>query len=596
MPTATDDGGGRSMGRRTFLRGVGATAAAGAGLAYSDGPIGNAEALGPTLFGGATGVTVARWLIEEVNPFGASSPDSGLTPSALKQQVYQTAKTRKSTNASTMVDNRNMIEMGLPNALYVEGKLAAIEKLNQQAAKADVESAAHDAMAKYATTIEKNLLKSFNETVAEVLSLITTTQSHPDVGIQDLFGQYNGGAVDSSQTMVTSTPESNFTLSDGSTFSVSEAPGFDASGYSSSYDPLRDNSGNSWGVAVTTSSGDVYYLKEDDWRPLWNDLQNTISNVESGLTTWVNNVYDQVQAGSIEISELITPRERSQMIAEEDGAAQAIADLQALNVPVDVDNQATVSFSSTNATLRGTLAMTNPEGQTLEPGTSYNPSSDTWSGGSLYLTYDVSTGQGDWNAFTEGVDGGVAKFGEEPYENTTYRIDTSANETVSVNSGNFTPVNSSGAEVPETDATAWQIDLSEKLEQDITNITDVSFFSPVEETQMETIQIDEAFTLEEIRNTETDETKDSMTFENSGEPQTDNNYITQEEWTELQNQNEELIEKYEESQESNDGLLGGLLPGGLGSAGIGAAAGGVLVVGLGIGGLKKALDFYLPGR
>ena len=340
----------------------------------------------------------------------------------------------------------------------------------------------------------------------------------------------------------------------------------------------------------------VDYLSYPAWNGVWTDLQDVISNVEEGLTTWVNSAYDQVQAGEVEISELITPRERAKMIAEEDGAAQAIADLQALNIPVDVDNQATLNFSSTNATLRGTLAMTNPDGQTLEPGETYNPSSDTWSGGSVYLTYDVSTGQGTWGAYTEGVDGGVATFDQEPYDETVYRIDTAANETVSVNSGNFTPVNSSGAEVSPGDATSWQIDLSEKLEQDITEITDVSFFSPVEETQMETIQIDEAFTLEEIRNTETDETKDSMTFEKSGEPQTDNNYITQEEWTELQNQNEELIEKYEESQESNDGLLGGLLPGGLGGAGIGAAAGGVLVVGLGIGGLKKALDLYLPGR
>ncbi|TKX76172.1 hypothetical protein EXE53_33300, partial [Halorubrum sp. SD626R] len=34
----------------------------------------------------------------------------------------------------------------------------------------------------------------------------------------------------------------------------------------------------------------------------------------------------------------------------------------------------------------------------------------------------------------------------------------------------------------------------------------------------------------------------------SNEPQTDSNYITQEEWNQLQERNEELIERYEESR------------------------------------------------
>jgi hypothetical protein len=269
-------------------------------------------------------------------------------------------------------------------------------------------------------------------------------------------------------------------------------------------------------------------------------------------------VYDQVQSGAIDVSELITPRERAAMIAAEDGAAQAIADLQALNIPVDVTNEATVTFSSTNATLRGTLALTDPDNQTLEAGTTYNPSADTFTG-DVYLTYDVSEGHGEWTAYTEGVDGGVAQFGQEPYVNTTYEIETSSNETVTVDSGNFTPVNSTGAEVPESDATAWQIDLSDKLENDITNITGVDFFASSQETRMETIKIDQEFTLEEITNTETGESSDSMTFE-STQPQDDTNYITQEEWDTLQKQNQELIEKYKESQNTGGGGidLGGL--------------------------------------
>jgi hypothetical protein len=58
-------------------------------------------------------------------------------------------------------------------------------------------------------------------------------------------------------------------------------------------------------------------------------------------------------------------------------------------------------------------------------------------------------------------------------------------------------------------------------------------------------------------NTQTGESVTATSFDSS-EPQTDSNYITQEEWDSLEEQNKKLIEKYE-NQQSGGGLdLGGL--------------------------------------
>ena len=66
-------------------------------------------------------------------------------------------------------------------------------------------------------------------------------------------------------------------------------------------------------------------------------------------------------------------------------------------------------------------------------------------------------------------------------------------------------------------------------------------------------------------NTESGEEVSSTSFDNA-QPQTDANYITQEEWDELEKQNQDLIEKFENSQNNGGGgmifdrLGGGEIP------------------------------------
>jgi len=520
--------------------------------------------------------------------FDSDEAADGLSASALKQQIYQTARTRKSTNASTFIDNQNIISLGFENTLYTEGKVAAIEALNDQKSQSEVETAALDAMEAHATTVEKNLLKSWNESVNEAASLYSAIEEHPDLSPSDeLYGP--NGEMSVFAGTLEGTPTKTVTLSDGTDFDVERI----SHGSDVEWGPtgLSTGDGAHWWVEI--DGEDFTYLEYAPWNSLWSDLQSAITDVNDGLITWVGTAYEEVQSGDIEITDLQTPQTRANMMAEEGAQAQSIADLQALNVPIDVGREVTVELSSTSATLRGTLGLTSPDAVTLEAGTTYDPTS--WDAGDAYLTYDVSTGQGSWSAYEEGVDGGTITLEEEPYEDTLYRFDTAANETAEVTAENFTAVNDSGGEVDPQNATHWEADVSSQLETAITEITEADFYARADESRYVTIQIQEEFTLEAITNLETNEEAESMEFQDT-EPQTDDNYITQEEWTELEEQNEELIEKYEESQESaGDGFLGGILPGSI-EGQVATAAGGVVVVGGVLGLIKKVADFYLPGR
>jgi len=601
--TATDDGG-RSMGRRTFIRGIGATAAAGAALSGTGGkwaPVGRSEAIFGTVVGSAVGSQVTEWALRKFTPLGSRAPDSGLTASALKQDIYETGRTRRSTNASTFVDNRNIINSGLENTLYVDGKVPAIEALNAQKTQAEVETAAMNGLKDHAATVERNLMKSWNESVNELETLFTTATNHGGV---DEIAIFTGGRASVSGSSYPISPDDqgirfgsrSVTLTDGSSFDVRTLEGKSDSG---TWDPATISSGldgDAW-VALRDGSDDpkIAYMRFKDWNGVWSDLQTAISNVKSGLTNWVATVYNDVQAGSIDVSDLITPQERAEMMSDSGAGAQAIADLQALGFAVDAEHEVTVTLDSTSATLRGTLGLSDSS-QSIEAGESYTPSATTFSG-DAYLTYDVSTGEGTWSAFNEGVDGGVATFTEEPYEKTLFRIDTTDDETVEVTRSDFAPVGGSGNEVDPatTDPAGWEVDLSDQLSNAITNIDHVRFFADVDETTMETIRLTDTFTIDSIVNTETDEEVDTASFEQPT-AQNDQNYITQEEWDELEQQNKELIEKYEEQQEQQNS---GLLPGGfpdLGTIGGASAVGGVAVVGGVFVIAKKALDIYLPGR
>ena len=533
---------------RLTRRGLMRTTAVGLGAAAGVGALGSTARPAAAIDWGSVGKTAALaavsppvalgWALREFEVLGSDAPAEGLTSEVLKQQVYQTARTRKSTNASTIVDNQNILD-GVENTAYTDGKVAAIEELNAGSSESDVLSAATDAIDSYETTVKSNLLKTWNESVREFRNLVSIVESHPDftdasdlfVPLSDGSSAGNFGYADSSNTV---------TLPDDSTLDVELIDEVHEESVNEfSYSPIQSNENlNDFAYAntsVATSAGDgVAWLDFYVWNGIWSEIETTFQNVRDGISTWVASVYGDVQSGNIEVSELITPRERAAMLPEEESQAQAIADLAALNIPIDSEREVTVTISETGATLSGTIGLTDESDGPIESGTTYDPSTFA---GDVYLTADVSQLSGTWDAYETGVDGGTITLTAQPYEGTVLNVTTAAGETVSVPASDWTD-NGDGT---------YSYDASGDLETNITEVESVEYESAADETQYETLNLSKEFTVESIVNRETGENTSSASFE-SNEPQTDSNYITQEEWNQLEQQNQELIEKYEESQ------------------------------------------------
>lgn len=541
--------------RRAFLRrSAGVTTAAvglGAGAHHMGyGPVGRAEAIIVPLV--PIGLGVGWILYDDYTADGADSPSSGLTADALKQAIEESTTTRNSNNKSTFVDNENLIEASKEPA-YTDAKIAAIEALNNGESQADVESAFSDTADSYYSTLKSNLLKSWNETMAELDNNLTTAEDHPDWDPYNINNdaRFTYCTFDNSSSFMPSSiafPKNSYTLYDGTSLDVITFEGHTDSDSTDDpliYNPIEtiEDVGNAntpeWDFdgdqSTTIKTGE-----KDGWQSLVTKMDEMHQSVLDNGLLWVDTVYAQVQSGEIDLTDLQTPRDTAETLSDEEGESLAIAELAALNLEIDPEREAEVTIDRTGATYYGVIGLTDDTDGPIESGTKYDPATDFT--GDVYLTADISRLEGEWTDYQTGVDGGVITFTAEPYEGAEYDVSTISGEVVTIDASQF---NDQG------DGT-WTYDATGRLDDTITEIESVQYYSASDETDFKTMLLDEPFTVGTIENPTTGESADQLTF-TSTEPHDDSNYITQEEWDQFREENQQLIEDYEESQNIDDG-------------------------------------------
>jgi len=573
-----------NMNRRRFLSTVGAaggTAAFGmSGVgpsAVQEGdaalPLLAAGAAGGAIFGG--GLTL---LVADANIFGSDPPPDALGPEALKDEVEQTITTRKSTNASTLKDNKNLITY-VKEPAFVEGKKAAVKAINDEKTKSEVQSAAVDAANNHFATVENNLLNTWNESVNELESMYSLLN---DAGVGSyLIIETDSGSLTNQGLNF---PSISRTLSDGSSKDVKRV----SNPQSTVYDPTNLSLGAdalSAPIFVQSSRG-TKHLVSTGWRNTWDELQTVQNDVSNNLTVWVDTAYSQVQAGDLRPSQLLSPSDLSEQYQGEN--TRAIADLQALNIPNAGGNEATIELSDEYTTrMTGLLAYSGgtsdlSEGDTVNPDATDNSDNPVYPG-SWYISHDTS----QWSATTTqyhdssyGIQGGNLRLTRDP--NQLYGNDYSAVveyvvETTDGETATFVPEDTTKG-TDSNSNTIWEVDLSDQLSQSTTSVNQMQAYTKSDENVYETTEITDTF--------EIIETSDgSLSFEQPRDPQTDSNYLTDDEWRDYERQTRENINSYESAGSDLPGI--GDITGGAFSSFRDLAIAAVLVI-LGLFGLNAA--------
>lgn len=482
------------------------------------------------------------WALRQIDVLDSDDPPEGITGDSLLIQAHDAFQARESTNASTFKDNQNIIE-GIDHVAYADAKIAAIDALNDQQSQSEVTDAAHEAVNEHEEIVISNFLNSWNESIQELVTYIDAIEDHPDVSFfGDQKTDYNSGMGIYGEDV--------YEFSNGNEMEVHILQG-------ESYDPDYDDYYRTWSPVDTDiepyhedidslpghvnypRNGDdiegadieddsVVYLSYDDWNSILQDLENVFADVRDGISLWVDQLYDEVQSGDLDPEELLTPRELAEMTADEEEFNQAVSDLMALNVAIDLEREAEVFLPNQNTTLYGQIAYTGDG--TLSTGT-IDPSTDSET---YYLSYDISQSSGTWDAYDDGVDGGEITFTEEPFERVVYHIHTTAGETAEIDFDEFEEENSD-----------WVVDASGELDDQITEIESVDFYAQTAETQFETIHLKDQFEIVSFVDSDGEEHEESE-FART-QTHDDENYITQEEWEEQRERHEELIKQYEDS-------------------------------------------------
>lgn len=577
------------MDRRTYLKTTGAATGAvlgGTGVTTLESQEG--EAIVPAVVAAAAATSIA-WLIRDHDPLGIWSDDNlDLARDERIQSIREKWMRQQNAVDQEIRGVRNIINYAY-NDWIARGKIDAVEGFVAGDSTSEIKNHAHDYVDSRVTVSQKNLDNRHDEMCRTVTGTIQQMIDHPDIdAAKHLVDSTTLSEDDIEGIRIPEPGTQTLTLADGSELSSTVSTieisryGYYENLVTSSVTGIQpgDRYWSGEGMVFRPSSiddaGDVQMsdatytiMRPGVWSGIWSELENTRSQVHLDLDSWVDMAVDQIQDGMSPV-ELLSPGEISMMLSESESDPSTVADMIALDLPVDENVEYRMNIDGME--VWGVVFL--PGGGTISKGDVFHTSIDD----PLFAALDVTTLTGSWSEYQSDVDGGVTTFTSTPIPETIYSISTSHSETIDVPASAFSAESS-------VDGT-YTADVADKLTNDITSIESVEMrpagdFDAGEMVPM-TLAGDDVEILE-IRDEDGSEMS-STTTDEPYTPQSHDNYVTEEEWKDMQAKIEQLTKKYEEEKES--GGAGAILP----NSGIpdwvvaaGAGAGGILAL-LGLSG------------
>lgn len=593
--TNTDDQEQRTdnqMTRRELMR-RGATAGAGAvtlhaadDLSLDLNPVGEAEAGAPIVAAVIVGGIVTHAANNAFkNGNDAEEAAKQTQIEQLQEQYYQAALSTQKYNQRAILSQDALISEGGLNALngleqmaYEEGTARAIESMNQGMTQANTLANAKTEAKSVLTPVQKTIINEYEVAVTEYnnykkqIEDVGSSSDVTDVVTQDQEGLAEVYTSDESNSKI-----SDVTYLNGDTESIKHTQWGPTDGYYRAIAPhdgswgLNAGSGDSFESAMYVShmDSDLIYLSETDWPRVWQKTVDAWNSVEAELEKFVNDTYSAWQSGEISKDQMMTSRMLAKRAAEDSDTPRAISDLIAMGVETSLDRQVAITTSRNGVqwTYAGWIAATKAPSGGLQVGSSYQPNSTNDNGdlvvGSVYIVTKPEDVVGSWpsSGYQNGVDGGIITLTKEPLANPTdgagyvYVVETTAGETVNIATSDWT----------QNDSGNWELDATDRLETQITEVASIKLKLP-DSVQQEYFQqaIESEFTVEEVINEATGENFEKVEIEQqTASAPTD--YRTPDDFKQQRKRNEELyrrmLERMKELEDDGNGGGGWGLPG-----------------------------------
>ena len=394
------------LGRRAFVKGIGATAAAGVGSKYLGSPIGGAQAVVPALLVGATIGAIAYGEI-------VAGPDGSAVADSLTWQSHVDEYTRAHQDSLNLDQTIASLERDIQlvaNKAREEAIFRIYEQAVDSGTEADATAAAETAIDETYAVVEEAIIESFN---LRSLRSKNVVQIFSDAGSLDSYLKSND--INSSNTGASYWGESgpfatsSTTLLDGRTITVQ----------GSNHQSPDFSSNTVWNNPTTKPSNDRVYadlfvLKPDPadystadttidgpaeaelhntqmWYTLLQDLQTEHSNVKGEVSAMVSNYYQPAVDGEIDLSTMLGPAHLTDTASTASDYQEAAMAMRAMGYPISkqVTTITVTDDAGNELDLTGRLAWTAHNGNTLPVGSRIVPSNYP---GSIFAAVNLPDG------------------------------------------------------------------------------------------------------------------------------------------------------------------------------------------------------------
>ncbi|SDJ63056.1 hypothetical protein SAMN05216226_106102 [Halovenus aranensis] len=474
---------------------------------------------------------------------------------ALQRSAYHDAKRYRKSMERNLKYQESTLDYVF-DGLFADAKARAIQEINKQKTKDEVEQAALSRALAEVIKLQQNVILANNGAVETIRNYWETAEERDidKAAVMDSEYYKNG---DYAREYFRPNASTSYQLLDGSDMDVQEVE------LKVSEKPLNKTHQLS-NVSILGNGHSPWYFKHPDGKTieiLPGSVSGQLSTIEDRWTdslkpdiqTWVANAYDEVASGNIETGDLVTSIDLAQQISDEEPANRAIADLRMSGIPVKTDHKATISTAldaghDATVTVYDVLLASSGTSASVAQGDTVDPSNVDYD---WLINYKPSNVEISWPHYQSQIDGGVATINRTPSvevaawlsNQMTMQITTSYDETVALDP----------AEVgnPKNSGQSFDVDLSEQLDQQIAEIQSIKLFSAMEENAAQTKFMKSSFTVEEIGGDVSE-----LNFEHDRSVQTTDNYMTEEEWK----QRREDLKKTQEAISTNNGAINIGLP------------------------------------
>lgn len=383
-----------SLGRRTFVKGLGASTVAAVGLATgtdsADAFVISGTAaigLGAAAAGAAGGAGLAYLARNHIEGLLGESEDlSGYTGAdALKTQI------RAQATQMLTVDERVMtsIENNLANSetvAFAKGKAAAITEMNAEAPEADAVTAMETAVDDYYSTVQKNIVTHVDQMASTWLHHLNMVDAHADLSIPDVFyinldsrndATYFNGYTEESKTATTL---------NGDTIDSVRYVGIE---YETGGGTFGDT-GMGWKAAMRNADiagvkdpdSNIPYMDSFRAESAFGSAASRASTVKTKLEGFVSDLYAEYGAGDIPTEDVIDPVTAATQLGQNTGMAGQAAEAAMLGIPTSASfslwlelQDADGNTTEVEAEMYTTASPTDGSGNETgwEVGTTYDP-------------------------------------------------------------------------------------------------------------------------------------------------------------------------------------------------------------------------------